>query len=178
MVADRWFMKRNVKVVLFCVLTLVFIGCDQVTKEIAKEHLKDQPARSFYHDTFRLDYAENTGAFLSLGADWSSPIVFWVMNVLPLLFLVALFVYALRKTTSHSLVQLLPFLLICSGGLGNIIDRFLYNRHVTDFMNLGFRDFRTGIFNLADVYVSTGVVLMLIFQWKKTSPAVAAGPVQ
>jgi signal peptidase II len=162
-------MKRSMKITLFCAVSMLFIGCDQLTKELAKAHLKDKPAISFYHDTFRLDYAENTGAFLSLGADWPAAASFWLMNVLPLLFLMGLFVYAIRKMATRSLVQLLPFLLICSGGWGNIIDRILYNRHVTDFMNVGISNLRTGIFNFADIYVSAGVVLLLVFQWKNSS---------
>lgn len=160
-------MRKNLKIALFCSFTVLFIGCDHVTKELAKIHLKDKPMMSFYHDTFRLDYVENTGAFLSFGADWPPVVSFWLMNILPLLFLVALFVYALRKTASTRFIQLLPFLLICSGGLGNIIDRMLYNRHVTDFMNLGINNLRTGIFNVADLYVTTGVVMLLVMQWKK-----------
>lgn len=153
---------------MFCFTSILFIGCDQVTKELAKEHLKDKAAMSFYHDTFRLDYIENTGAFLSLGDNWSSTTSFWVLNVLPLLFLTGLFVYAIRKTATHSFIEMFPFLLICSGGWGNIIDRILYNRHVTDFMNVGINNLRTGIFNVADMYVSAGVIMLLVFQWKNT----------
>lgn len=160
-------MKRAAKVFLFCFISVVFIGCDQVTKELAKAHLKDRPALSFYHDAFRLDYVENTGAFLSLGANWSPTASFWLLNILPLLFMIGLFAYAIRQTASHTLLAMLPFLLICSGGLGNIIDRMLYNRHVTDFMNMGIHHLRTGIFNFADVYVSTGAILLLVFRWKK-----------
>jgi len=160
-------MKRNIKIVLFCTLSVLFIGCDQVTKELAKVHLKDKPMMSFYHDTFRLDYIENTGAFLSLGDDWPPAASFWLMNVLPLLFLVGLFVYAIRKTATAGLIQIFPFMLIFAGGLGNIIDRMLYNLHVTDFMNMGINNLRTGIFNVADVYVTTGVIMLFVFQWKK-----------
>jgi signal peptidase II len=46
------------------------IGCDRVTKHIAATTLSEVPRRSFLADTFRLEYAENTGAFLGLGADW------------------------------------------------------------------------------------------------------------
>jgi len=162
-------MKRSVKIILFCAMSILFIGCDQFTKELAKEHLKNQPALSFYHDTFRLDYAENTGAFLSFGADWPAAASFWLMNILPLLFLMGLFIYAIRKMASSSLLQMLPVLLICSGGWGNIIDRILYNRHVTDFMNVGISNVRTGIFNFADIYVSAGVILLLVYQWKNSS---------
>ena len=161
-------MKRSIKIILFCFISIVFIGCDQVTKELAKLHLKDKAAMSFYHDTFRLDYVENTGAFLSFGADWSPAASFWLLNVLPLLFLMGLFVYAIRKTANSTLMNVFPFLLICAGGLGNIIDRIMYDRHVTDFMNLGINNLRTGIFNFADVYVSTGVIMLLVMQWRKS----------
>ncbi|MEP6747563.1 MAG: signal peptidase II [Bacteroidota bacterium] len=159
-------MKRNIKILLFCIISIVFISCDHVTKELAKEHLKDKAAMSFYHDTFRLDYVENTGAFLSFGDNWSPAASFWLMNVLPLLFLIGLFVYAIRKTATSTLLHILPFLLICSGGLGNILDRMMYNRHVTDFMNIGFNSIRTGIFNFADVYVSAGAIMLLVLHWR------------
>jgi signal peptidase II len=159
-------MKRNIKILLFCAISVVFISCDRVTKELAKEHLKDKAALSFYHDTFRLDYVENKGAFLSFGDDWSDTTSFWLMNILPLIFLIGLFVYALRKTATNTLLNMFPFLLICAGGLGNIIDRMMFNRHVTDFMNIGINNLRTGIFNFADVYVSAGAFMLLVFHWR------------
>lgn len=162
-------MKRNPKIILFCISCIVFIGCDQVTKELAKEHLKDRDMMSFFHGLFRLDYVENTGAFLGFGSDWPPVASFWFMNILPLLFLMGLFVYAIRKTATRSFLEITPFLLICSGGLGNIIDRILYNRHVTDFMNLGIHNLRTGIFNFADVYVSAGVIFLLLMRWRKAN---------
>ncbi|MEO5591575.1 MAG: signal peptidase II [Chitinophagaceae bacterium] len=161
-------MKRNIKITLFCIISIVFIGCDQVTKELAKMHLKDKAVMSFYHDTFRLDYIENTGAFLSFGADWSATASFWLMNVVPLLFLMGLFIYAIRKTATRTLINIFPFLLIFAGGLGNIIDRIMYDRHVTDFMNIGINNLRTGIFNFADLYVTAGVIMLLVVQWKNT----------
>src|ERR1700712_1868694 len=101
-------MKRNIKIILFCAISIVFIGCDQVTKELAKVHLRDKPVMSFYHDTFRLDYIENTGAFLSFGDNWSPTVSFWLMSVLPLIFLMGLFVYAIRKTAATTLTSTFP----------------------------------------------------------------------
>ena len=43
------------------------IGCDQITKHIAKKRLEGQPSQSFCGDVLRLEYAENPGAFLGLG---------------------------------------------------------------------------------------------------------------
>jgi len=44
------------------------IGCDRLTKDLAQERLRGQGRRSFLGDTVRLEYVENRGAFLDLGA--------------------------------------------------------------------------------------------------------------
>jgi signal peptidase II len=75
----------------------------------------------------------------------------------------------IRKIGDFSTLKLLSFSLIIAGGLGNIIDRILFDRHVTDFMNVGISNFRTGIFNVADMCVTAGVIgLLLSFREKKT----------
>ena len=160
-------MSKQVKLFLFLFSSILFIGCDHVSKELAKEHLKDRAPRSYYHDTFRLEYVENTGAFLSFGDNWSKTVSFWTMSIIPLIILVAIFIYAIRRVGNHSFWSLFPFVLIVSGGLGNIIDRIVYDRHVTDFLNLGINNLRTGIFNLADLYVTAGVIMLFFFQFRK-----------
>jgi signal peptidase II len=160
-------MTKRMKMLIFCLISVAFIGCDQVTKGLAKDHLKNKATHSYYHDTFRLMYVENTGAFLGLGDKWPKAVSFWVMSIVPLLLLLALFVYGMRNVTTLFFFSGLPYVLIFSGGVGNIIDRILHDRHVTDFMNLGIRNFRTGIFNFADLYVTTGVILLLVFQFRK-----------
>lgn len=49
------------------VAVVATIGCDRVTKHLAATTLAGTPSRSFLADTVRLEYAENTGGFLSLG---------------------------------------------------------------------------------------------------------------
>src|SRR6476619_3203041 len=46
------------------------IGCDRLTKQVAETKLTGMPRQSFFGDTIRLEYVENAGAFLGLGADW------------------------------------------------------------------------------------------------------------
>ena len=58
--------SSRVLVLLACLAT---VGCDRVTKHAAATLLADSHERSFLGDTVRLSYAENTGGFLSLGAD-------------------------------------------------------------------------------------------------------------
>jgi signal peptidase II len=158
-------MNIRIKIFLFCTLSLLFIGCDQVTKNIVKHNLVEGVSTSYWHDTVRLIYVQNTGAMLNLGDDLSPKISFWLLSILPLLLLSALFVYSIRNVRKISSVELLCFCMIFAGGIGNIIDRILFDRHVTDFMNIGLGNLRTGIFNFADLCVTTGVIALLVFRY-------------
>ncbi|HEY4197425.1 MAG TPA: signal peptidase II [Mucilaginibacter sp.] len=166
-------MKNWMRVCLFCLTSLIFIGCDRITKSIAKEHLMYREPISYFHNTFRLEYVENTGAALSLGDNLSKSVSFWLLSILPLIFLLLVFVYAIRKIRELTTLQLLSFSMIIAGGLGNIIDRILFDRHVSDFMNIGISNLRTGIFNFADVCVTAGVIgLLLSYREKKPQPVI------
>jgi len=158
-------MKSKIKIFLFFILSFAFISCDRVTKDLAKEHLMNKGPASYFHDTFRLEYVENTGAALSLGAGLPQPYNFLLLSLIPMLFLLALFIYAIMKIREFDWIRILAFALVFAGGAGNITDRVLFDRHVTDFMNLGIQNIRTGIFNVADVCITAGVAV-LIFSHK------------
>lgn len=127
---------------------------------------------SYFNNFFVLKYAENTGAFLSLGNELSDTVSFWIFIVIPVLFLISLLVFVIIKSKEMNWMKLLGFALILAGGMGNIIDRILFDRRVTDFMILGIQNLRTGIFNFADLYVSIGVVALIILYWgEKEKPS-------
>ena len=66
-------------------------------------------------------------------------------------------------------ISIIGFSLIIGGGIGNIFDRIVYGS-VTDFFYLDFWGiFQTGIFNIADLSVTTGMILILISSFKKNS---------
>jgi len=155
-------MKNWLKVLLFCLTSLIFIGCDRITKDLAKEHLMYREPITYFHNTVRLEYVENTGAALSLGDQLSKPLSFWLLSIAPLVFLVILFAYAIKNARNFTPFKMLALSLIIAGGIGNIIDRLAYDRHVTDFMNLGIQNLRTGIFNFADVCVTAGVIAFFL----------------
>lgn len=156
-------MRTGIKIMLLVFCAFGFIGCDQVTKGLAKEHLMGGESVSYFHDTFRLVYVENTGAFLGLGSDLPPAVSFWVFAILPLMLLASFALYIFYKSKELAFSKLFILTMIISGGLGNVIDRILYDRHVTDFMNMGIGSFRTGIFNVADVYITFGSIVLLLF---------------
>lgn len=159
--------KRSV--VLFSVLGFS-VGCDQATKHIATSTLAGHPGHSFLGDSFRLTYAMNDGAFLSLGANLSAPMRFWVLTVAVGLLLLGLVGYALRSK-KLSAMQVAGYALIAGGGLSNWFDRARNGGAVVDFMNLGLgQQLRTGIFNVADLAILVGIGVLLLVKEKKPAP--------
>ena len=61
--------KARTRALLLVIAALGTIGCDRVTKSAASAYLAGIPDRSFLSDTIRVGYVENTGGFLSVGAD-------------------------------------------------------------------------------------------------------------
>jgi signal peptidase II len=151
------------RVVMSAAVFAASVGCDQATKRIAVNQLKMAPPRSYLGDLFRLQYAENRGAFLSMGADLSHGARWWLLTVGVAGILLALLVYAL---TSKQLtrIHVASFALIFSGGVSNLIDRMTQGGVVVDFMNLGIGPVRTGIFNVADLAIVAGVVALVLYR--------------
>lgn len=155
------------KIILFFVTAFLGIGLDQFTKQLAKKYLMNHDPISYLGNTIRLEYVENTGAFLSLGSDLPQSVSFWVFSVIPIIFLLILVYFAIKQINELPLWGFLAFSFIFAGGVGNIIDRILYDRHVTDFLNFGIGSLRTGILNVADMYVTFGVGAIFFLYWQQ-----------
>ncbi|MBS1961494.1 MAG: signal peptidase II [Bdellovibrionales bacterium] len=139
------------------------IAIDRWTKVLAIDHIKDHPPRIYFGDFFRMEYAENPGAFLSLGAGLSADTRFWVFAVAVAAFLLGA-TWVLFRERKLDRITAFSLSVIIGGGVGNLIDRTTRMNHgVVDFLNMGFGNFRTGIFNVADMAIMLGVILLA---WK------------
>lgn len=140
---------------------LVFtIGFDQGSKAIARHTLAGSGVHRVVGNVLILVYTENSGGFLSLGAQWPEPIREAVFIFLSVAILVLLLWYILRAK-QLGLAATAALALVAGGGIGNIIDRIFRGGHVTDFLNVGIGSLRTGIFNLADFFVLVGAFLLI-----------------
>jgi len=159
-------MSRSTRTTLILQIILGCVLIDQVTKWVAKKHLAPDGFLSFAGDSFRLQYAENSGAFLSLGSSLQDPWRHIVLTVLVGLFLIALFAYLIfGRAPPSAYVACLS--LLCGGGLSNLIDRLAYDGRVVDFLNVGVGPVRTGIFNVADMAITIGALLLLLDRFTK-----------
>lgn len=151
--------RRYRPIVLLFVLVSC-VGCDQATKKYAIANFKGEPPISYLGDTLRIQYAENPGAFLSLMAEMSPEVRFWVLTVANSAVMVIVAVYFLWSRDLDRL-SLLALALIVAGGVGNLIDRIMWDGVVIDFLNMGIGRVRTGVFNVADMAITAGFFLLL-----------------
>ena len=61
---------------------------------------------------------------------------------------------------------ILALALVFSGGSSKLIDRFVHDGYVVDFIDLGLGPVRTGIFNVADIAITAGVVWLVFQGWR------------
>ncbi len=154
-------MIRYRRVLVILIILLVCVGCDQVTKVVARDNLRGYSSHSYFFDTFRFHYAENTGGFLSLGSELPEGIKFWLMRIFPTIALLGMLAFTIFSTKLTRFESLMMALLI-GGGISNMIDRLFNDGRVIDFMNMGIGPLRTGIFNVADVLIMTGAIGLVL----------------
>ena len=140
------------------VLVLLTIGCDRVTKHLAGETLSDQAPRSYLAGIVRLEYAENTGAFLGAGSGLPVWARFGLFRVGVALTLAAVVFVALKDRWTGLLLAGAAF--VFAGGISNLFDRVARDS-VIDFMSVGVGPLRTGIFNVADLAIVLGGALIV-----------------
>jgi signal peptidase II len=140
-------------------LVVSTIGCDRVTKHMAATTLAGTASRSFMGDMVRLQYAENAGGFLSIGADLPPATRTAVFTIGSGVMLLALVGAAIRLRWRGW--PLLALGLFVAGSTSNLVDRIVRGS-VIDFMNVGFGPIRTGIFNVADMAIMLGAGILLL----------------
>ncbi|MEM0997732.1 MAG: signal peptidase II [Bacteroidota bacterium] len=152
-------MENRRKYLTFIIIVTIGVALDQITKVYAVRNFKGQPV--YDGDAFfSWAYAENDGAFLSLGSTWPDEWRLILLTLVPALLLLAVMVYMLRARSTRFL-EVMVFSLIAAGGIGNLIDRILEGK-VVDFMHMNYGFAQTGIFNVADLYITFGIIIYVL----------------
>lgn len=160
-------MKTNpiTRTLLLAAIILFNVGCDQVSKIIARNEIAYGEIIPVIGNTFILTRVENTGAFLSAGNNLPEAVRFILLTLLPVIVLAYGLFYVFYKFNLPKLMQVgLCFLI--GGGIGNIYDRIKFGS-VTDFLHLDFGVFRTGVFNFADMSIMVGIGMLFILSFRR-----------
>lgn len=161
------FQIKTKTIIISILIMLINIGCDQITKEYARQNYRGQGTLQIVGEVFIIHYAENDGAFLSMGSDLSEPYKTIVLTVIPAIFLFGFVAFILFHNKHLTMLQIVCISTIVGGGISNIFDRILFSGYVTDFMNFGIGSLRTGILNFADMSITFGAIFLLVVQYLK-----------
>ena len=153
-------MKISRRTIFIIVLIIINIGVDQISKFWVRNNVELFKETQLLGEKFILTNVENAGAFLGMGSDLNPTIKLIVLLILPIVVLGFVLRYVFTDKTIDKL-SLIGFSFILGGGIANIYDRILYGK-VTDFFHIDLGGiFKTGIFNMADFSVTTGMIMIL-----------------
>ena len=108
--------------------------------------------------------------FLNINLIWNEGIAFGLLslkeerfyNILTLIIALVIFIIFFMLTSSEGFKKY-SLLMILGGALGNIYDRIFY-KAVPDFIDFHVGNFHWFIFNIADIFITIGVVLMILIE--------------
>jgi len=157
--------KRILRALVILMILSSNIGCDQISKGIVRQRIDYNEEISLINDHLTLTKIENTGAFLSVGQSLPQPTKILLLTILPIVVLGLAFIYLLVKRGLSNL-RILGMCFVIGGGFGNVYDRLVHGS-VTDFVHIDLVIFQTGIFNMADVSIMTGMFVILLDSYFK-----------
>lgn len=143
--------------VLALIMSIKLIITDQITKSYFVHLLPQVDLEEItVHKYLRITYAWNHGISFGLFDYHTNNALFLVINMI-------IIIYVLYCIAMHTGLLLYGYILIAAGGISNIIDRILYGA-VFDFI-----DIHIVIFNLADIYILLGFLLIVVKYTKDSS---------
>jgi signal peptidase II len=147
---------------IFWPVLITVVLSDIVTKWIAVRDLYPRGVpREVFGDVVRLTLVYNRGAAFGLNVGEYSRWIFLVLTIVALVILAQLY----RSTPGRDIARTLAISLVSAGAIGNLIDRIRGPQGVVDFIDIGFGDMRWPTFNVADMAVSTGAILLAYVLW-------------
>ncbi len=156
----------NKRTLLILVLVILNIGLDQFSKFQVRERVVPGSRTEIIGKQLQLMNVENSGAFLSMGSDSNPTVKLIFLLIVPVIVLGIVLYYVITDKTLDK-KSIIGFSCIAGGGIANVYDRLLYGS-VTDFLYMDFGGvFKTGVFNTADMSVTSGMILLLLSSFIK-----------
>jgi signal peptidase II len=149
--------------------TLVLADCS--TKELVETALSGNPGpHQLMGEWLRVTLAYNPGAAMNLSFGAASRVVFGGIAVMAILALLVLY----RRTPPEARLRAAALALVAGGAMGNLLDRLRSPLGVVDFIDVGIGDARFWTFNVADMGVTVGAVLLALVLWRDEKPRAEA----
>ncbi|HSK17528.1 MAG TPA: signal peptidase II [Longimicrobiales bacterium] len=160
---DRTQVRGGMKAVIFMAVLFGVLLLDISTKLLVQKHFFLYQQMDIIGEYVRLTYIYNPGAAFGIHLGEHSRFIFLVLSLVALGALVGMYWF----TPVADRVRLVSISLICGGAVGNLIDRIRSESGVVDFIDVGVGTIRWPVFNVADVAVTTGAIILALSLWKE-----------
>ena len=148
---------------IFWSLLLVVAVTDFASKRWAERALGLHVPEDVLAPWLRWTLTYNTGAAMNLSLGGASRIVFSLVALGMIVYLFQLY----RQTSPSSRATPAALALIAAGAFGNLVDRLRHTKGVVDFIDVGTANWRFWTFNVADMGVTTGAILLALLLWRE-----------
>lgn len=148
--------KKYIKTILF-IITLILL--DQLSKLLIIKFFNVNEGINIIKGFLKLFYIKNTGAAFGMLSG----------NIFLLSMITIILIYYLIKELKNNMsnkLSRISFALILSGAIGNLIDR-VFRKYVVDFISFTLFNHEMAIFNIADSYITIGVILLMYVIFKE-----------
>ena len=157
------------KAVLFWPILLVVVLLDFITKSLAVSLLGGVP-HTIIGETVRFVLVYNPGAAFGFYLGAYSRWIFMALTMGALVILWRLY----KNTAPSDVTRTIAIASVSAGAIGNLLDRIRTELGVVDFIDIGFGTHRWPTFNIADIAVSGGALLLAFVLWGEDKRAAAS----
>lgn len=140
-------------------ITLLVLILDIVSKIVVVNYLKLGESVSIINNFLYLTYVRNTGAAWSILANNTYLISFISLVI------IAGIIWYIVNNRSDVKIEKIAYALVLGGAIGNFVNRIIYG-YVIDFIDIKIFNYNYPIFNLADIFIVAGVILLVIYNWR------------
>ena len=151
----------NQKTIINLGVLLLIFAIDRFSKiYIVQKNLNELSSEIKLNNFLSLDLVWNKG--VAFGLFSMNSVAFY--NALTILILIIILIVLYLSFTSSGFKKI-AYLMITGGAIGNVYDRIFY-RQVPDFIDFHVGDFHWFIFNIADIFITFGVIFMILIEFK------------
>ena len=152
------FLKQKLKKnwLFFIIFIIVFV-LDRVSKIYVIDFFLDKKIDTFYINSY-LNFVLIWNTGMAFGILQSDSIFYHFLSILIFSIIIFLFIWLLISNCKY---EKFSISLIIGGAIGNLYDRVIFNA-VPDFIDLHYLDYHWFVFNVSDIIITIGVIVLLL----------------
>lgn len=146
------------KILLVFLLIIICFLTDRISKKYILDFFIKNEFKEYYLNSFiNFNLVWNKG--VAFGLLESSNYIYNIISLIILIIIISVIYFSVK---SKKITEIVGFAFVSGGAIGNFFDRLYYNA-VPDFIDLHYNDLHWFTFNVSDIWISIGIVLVLIF---------------